>query len=549
MAAVCVSSPTETVFTTITSTSLITDVDGFSTSSVFDPEARTVSTILTTRSVGGQIVTFPVRTIITGATVPTRVPIETTRTSLILSSSPVSTLFASCEPTTTTTTTTTTSSSTTTTTTSTSSSTTTTTTTTPESSSTSTTSSITTTTTPAQSTITEFTTIPRSSSTASSSSNPASLASNRPGSGSSSSSNTGAIAGGVVGGIAGLALLAALIFFCCKKRRNSDKDFDFGDDTWNPAGAAYTSGAATSGRGGGSGGMRQTSSGSVLRSSRYSTGSSSGAAAAAGLGAAAGAGALAGGDRRQSQRRNRPADEQDNYYASVGIPPREETATPMSSTTFNTAALSAGMAGVGATSRVQPPQQQRDPLYGGLADTQSGRHEGGWGVANQMRNSQQFGRTPAPVARVPPPAVSSAYTAASTLPSIPYRLPSPDSGAPLSAPGGFPGPIASPAPSHRSIPGMGGMAWLGGGATDERRSGQLRVMNEEPFEEERLDKDSSLGSKEDELNNESEEQMRRAEEERRFGTRNNDAYDGLTEGLGRTSSVNGATAPTYRTYG
>ncbi|KAK4055107.1 hypothetical protein OIV83_000387 [Microbotryomycetes sp. JL201] len=561
----CVPRPTSTVFSTITSTSLITDVGGFTTSLVFDPEARTISTVLTSRTVAGQVVTFPVRSIVTGATVPTRVPVETTRTSLIVSSTPISTLFSTCESTTTTTTSTTTIPTTTTTTTTsstttTTSSTTTTTTPTPSSSSTTTTTTTTSSNTPSQSTITEFTTVPRTSSTSSATS--ATLASNRPGSGSSSGSNTGAIAGGVVGGIAGLAILAALIFFCCKKKRN-DKEFDFGDDTWDPAGAAY----------GSSSNMRQHSTGSVLRSSRYSTGSGVGAGAAAGAAAGAGAAALTrgGGGSRTSPRRNRPADEQDNYYSAVGIPSRDNTATPMSSTTFNTTAFGAGMAGVGAASRQQP----HDPLYGGLANEQSGRNEGGWGVANRMRDSQQYGpsspdrRSAGPgiggiSTRVPPPTVSSGLN---TMPSIPYRLPSPDAGAPLSPPAslmagggganGFPGPIASPAPSHRSIPGMGGMAWapgLSGHASDDRRSGQLRVMNEEPEpqEEERLDKDSSVGSSEDKdrdyLSGADEEAQRRAEEERRFGTRNGDAYDGLTEGLGRNASVNGSQAPSYRTY-
>lgn len=375
------------------------------------------------------------------------------------------------------------------------------------------------------------------------------MASNRPESSSGGGSNTGAIAGGVVGGIAGLAILAALIFFCCKKKRN-DKDFDFGDDTWDPAGAAYGGAAATSGGGNNrasSSGMRNASSGSVLRSSRYSNGSGVGTGAAlgaAGAGAAAGAAAGYG-----ASRRNRPADQQDNYYSSLGMPPpsREDTATPMSSNTFNTSAFGAGMAGVGAAHQ-QP--QRHDPLYSGLANEHSGRNEGGWGVANQMRNSQQYnqgyGGSPERLSsggggmssRVPPPPVSSA--GGGVAGGIPYRLPSPDTGAPLSPPASLhPGTVASPAPSYRSIPGMGGMAWMpglssnasnAGGAHggDERRSGQLRVMNEEPEQEERLDKSSVEGD-----SYEDDEQMRRAEEERRFGTRSGDAYDGLMDGLGR----------------
>lgn len=72
----------------------------------------------------------------------------------------------------------------------------------------------------------------------------------------------------------------------------------------------------------------------------------------------------------------------------------------------------------------------------------------------------------------------------------------------------------SPAPSHMSMPALGAV-WNGGSeVSEERRSGQLRVVNE------------------------STEASGLSEEERRFGGENTgDAYGGLTEGLDRHKSV------------
>lgn len=110
-------------------------------------------------------------------------------------------------------------------------------------------------------------------------------------------------------------------------------------------------------------------------------------------GAAVGAGGAYGAydDRRRSRK---PADQQDNYYAS--LPPRAQTATPMSSDDY----YGGGMAGVGLRNHgQQQPQlehrrssQQMDEVdpYGGLVDEYGPRDgDGGWGVARGMHQPQQ----------------------------------------------------------------------------------------------------------------------------------------------------------------
>ena len=110
-------------------------------------------------------------------------------------------------------------------------------------------------------------------------------------------------------------------------------------------------------------------------------------------GAAVGAGGAysAYDDRRKSRK---PADQQDNYYAS--LPPRAQTATPMSSEDY----YGGGMAGIGL--RNQQHQQQAHPEdfehrqssdmdpYGGLDDGYGPRDgDGGWGVASRMHQPPQ----------------------------------------------------------------------------------------------------------------------------------------------------------------
>lgn len=105
------------------------------------------------------------------------------------------------------------------------------------------------------------------------------------------------------------------------------------------------------------------------------------------------------GSRHEENRRSRPADQQNNYYAALPAPPRQDTATPASvSTAGDPFAAGAGMAGVGAMGRSQS-QGQHQPFYqprrgsDGLDDPYGGldlgREEGGWGVASRMHHQQQ----------------------------------------------------------------------------------------------------------------------------------------------------------------
>lgn len=122
-------------------------------------------------------------------------------------------------------------------------------------------------------------------------------------------------------------------------------------------------------------------------------------------GAVAGAGW---GSQEERNRRSRPADQQDSYYAALPPQSRNNSSTAHSTSSAHgdpfaggmAGVGAAGMAGVGAMNRRQSeglpytPQQQRrgsaqmDDVYGGLQDELSGRDEGGWGVASRMHQPQ-----------------------------------------------------------------------------------------------------------------------------------------------------------------
>lgn len=275
-------------------------------------------------------------------------------------------------------------------------------------------------------------------------------------------------------------------------RRDRDKEFDFaGEDAWDPAvisGSALGS-KRLSRRGGG--GESQN---------RYNN-----------LG---GEGGIALPEREPSARKRTAANEQFDYYANTAPPPPPAVAD-------------AGLAGVGAAGAARRPSRNTgasepyramsagEDAYGGIDDgiQGGGENEGGWGVANQMRqqhptDQQQFerrgsasNRSP----RIPPPVMPVSYggpvqqqpqylpphlqPGGAAPPSIPYIPPSsagyaqpPYSAAPLLAPSPnrFESTgIASPAPSHRSIPGLGGWSNEDDDG-DAYRGGPLRITNEEP---------------------------------------------------------------------
>ncbi|GAA5953999.1 hypothetical protein JCM21900_005376 [Sporobolomyces salmonicolor] len=395
----CESSATSTVFETTTLTSLVATVTGSTTYVVVDPNALSLSTTFLT--VRGEII--PTRITVTGATVTTTQALTGTSTSLLVTSTPISTLFASCTASSTTT-----SSSTTSTTSTSSSTTSSSTTTTPSSTPSSTASTLTSTS--GRSTITEITTVPAPSSSASSSSSATSSAVGAPSSG--SPTNLGAIIGGAVGGgVGGLILLLGLfLWFCCYRKSGSNhrqRDaFDFkGDRAWDPA-----QGVASAAVAGGAAGRRQSNGpngmdgGKGRTMSRRYVGEGAAAAFAGGVSAydrekpdePFGGGGGAGGKKK----RFKPADEQDAYYANAPpVPSREDSAT----------SESAGLAGVGightmgrggsnhsggsggaersnSQGRASAPGPYASMLAATTFDPRA--RDGGWAVANDLHGVQ-----------------------------------------------------------------------------------------------------------------------------------------------------------------
>ncbi|GAA5923666.1 uncharacterized protein JCM15063_003721 [Sporobolomyces koalae] len=492
----CQPTPISTIFETTTLTSLVPTASGSTTYVLVDPQAETIATTFST--IGGQLV--PIRATVTGATVTTTEALTVTQTSLIVTSVPVSTVFNSCpgppNPTSSATSSTVSSTSSSV---PTSSSTTTSSTTssTPTTTSTRLTPSSTTTSTPTSSAVSS------SSSSASSASSTALLPSSNSDSSNSSSTspnNLAAIIGGSVGGGVGAIILLGLLFWCCCARNRRK---DHGDDTWRSPppfltgevghghhtssaedleekpGAAYHSG-------------ERGSSGSPGRLSRKFVGAGAGAALAGGVSA------YEHGSQRRKSGKSRPADEQDAYYRNTWVEPeaprRQETP------------VSAGFAGVGAgratgggpvaSSRIAPPQPQRQSTFANMMENATTfdprARDGGWAVANEPFNGQQGSAVAGPSqlqprSQMPPPMPL-------PLPGMDYRQnsqPGPENflvppsqsrfnryDSPSHQP---PQPgrnqtsgYDSPAPSHMSMPALGPYVATG---DSERGGNQLRVTN------------------------------------------------------------------------
>ncbi|KAM0753104.1 hypothetical protein T439DRAFT_323726 [Meredithblackwellia eburnea MCA 4105] len=428
-------------------------------------------------------------------------------------------------------------------------------------------------------TITSTTTVPVSSSSV-----PSTTGSNS----NKSSTPVGAIAGGVVGGVAVLLLVGVLWWWFSSKnsRREREKDFDFTDDAWDPA-AGIAATATGAGLAGAAGSKRMSSrrhgggGGSQSQSHRYANGNGSGGYESYGMaGMGAGGGAAAAAAAR---------DEQTAYYSHAPAPPQQEYLG------------GGGLAGVGAIRRAPSASltvNTEDP-YDGLDEGQQGAPvDGGWAVASAMhqqgpssasrqqhqqlhpdpqqrysdsRTSSGSGsrprRSPSGARKSPPTIHSFAeqqqqYYQQQQQPqqqyqqypqgqgqgqyqvpsSIAYVAPQQQQrDDPLLVPPGGNNrfDMASPAPSHMSIPGLAG-GWTnpssssssnlqhgGPDPSDGRRGGPLRVTNEEPAALADVDDDEAYDTW-------------------RAAAGRGGAYDrdSLTAGLVPGSSR----APTYRTH-
>ncbi|POY72047.1 hypothetical protein BMF94_4917 [Rhodotorula taiwanensis] len=518
-----------TAYATATVTTLIPTITGTRTQVVAGPAETSFSTIIGT--IRG-IPTTQVFTVEVPGVQTTLIPVSGYLTSLVLQSTPVSYIYSTVCPTTTpavtptTTSTLSTSTTTSTTTTSTttsappstiSSRTTTTTTTTPPPSSSSSSSTISSsTTTPAQSTSTSFVIVPASSSSSGNTSATA-LSNAANGKNNSSSSNTGAIAGGVVGGIAVLAVLAGLGFWFFRRRSNKhEHEFDpfSNDDPWNPAVEGMGGGAAGAG---GYGAARYSKADELA----YADGGhhlNSSTAGLAGAGAAAAFGYGGAHGRSRSDHSHEKGDAA--YYApvsSAGSPPRR------------------------TSRRKAPPSAEQHEMYytggaGGGNGMSSDGHGGEYGYASAYDDPAMYGS-----AHDADPYGQQYYPPPQQQPQVPYGQPGglmqyPGQGAPTYPPqqqqqavgggggGGaiayhhssspsdgrhsygatgneqeylsegaaamappsalVPGNVASPAPSHRSIPHLGAMQFEHDPMPMPGQGHQaLRVMNdaEDPY--------------------------------------------------------------------
>ncbi|GAA6018690.1 hypothetical protein JCM10207_009014 [Rhodosporidiobolus poonsookiae] len=530
MAAVS-SSPTATIFETLTVTSLIPTVTGSTTFVVVDPNAISVSTL--TETLRGQTVTRVFTA--TGATVTTVEPLTGTATSLVVTSSPIETLYttiSSSSSSTTTTTTTTSSTSSTTTTTS------------------SSTSSSTTPTSTRMSTV-----VVTESASSSAPSSSATLAGSGSGSGSGGGTNIGAIVGGAVGGGVGLILLLLALWYFAKKRREKREreDVDYfaqhGEDAWDPAavGGAATGGVAagaagrrisrrhpSGGRGDAYDGEKYFETGFAVlpqngrlkpaqeqdayyanfsppqqpefeqnemsnAPSSYSGYTGAGTAAGAGAGAALLGRGPSDGSRSAHSHHNSAGGHQQHYGAGPSLPPG---ASPYPHP--QPSPLGDNFAGVGANGRANGAGMSMPSAYPAVLASTSfdprGR-DGGYAVASSNRPPSQGyppqsstpASLPASIAYNPP---HSSFMGPTDLqPPSSNRFgaySSSGSGAGHPAPQqSHPGASASPVPSYRSIPQLGaipradsetgtdyGSSAAGAGQRTGGQGRSLRVVNE-----------------------------------------------------------------------
>jgi hypothetical protein len=310
-----------------------------------------------------------------------------------------------------------------------------------------------------------------------------------------STTPVGAIAGGVIGGVAAIILIILAIWYFARKSSRNDKDFDFaGDDAWDPA--AVSSGVAAVGRGG-----------SRNRRSMSGLSGGGGPQGHGGLGGGTyvgGAGTRYADDDYDGEYDHRNAasqlqSSQSGYYndaggmAGVGVAGLGRATSSGASRGDNNEMSEfhdgSGWGGAGSQSQSQLGHSNSQLSSQRQMSPRSDQSHGG----QQQYNNAQYGAYPQPLQN---PYDQSQH---SYEPSQYLYDQSQQPGMAMPAGRQLDSGVASPTPTHRSIPALGAV-WAQGGQSqegtmhdegeeeeDHRRGGgggPLRVTNNEEVEEE-----------------------------------------------------------------